>query len=149
MNLMNKNIIRNQKGITMLEILIAITILSILVTSFFSAFIYSAKVNKITEETTDTTYIAQKCMEELYKLSTTATTKILDRTRTELVARGYTQEISLPLYKYKKEIDGFYVLIKLDTAAYTDNLYKVVVSVFNDSGYTKLSTKMEDILTWQ
>ncbi len=54
----------NQKGLTLLEIVISIAILSIIITPMFSLFINSIKTNKMAEKRMMATQLAQKYLEK-------------------------------------------------------------------------------------
>jgi type II secretory pathway pseudopilin PulG len=64
---------QNASGFTLLEIVAAVFLLSIIFIGFFSLFIASKKVSVASEEIVDATYINQQIMEEVYSLSQTYT----------------------------------------------------------------------------
>lgn len=80
-----KRYFRNQEGATLVELIAAIAILAIVVTSFLSFFIQSAQTTHSSEEITDATYLAQQEMEHLYHLSDTMT---LEESIAELTAHS-------------------------------------------------------------
>lgn len=71
MNWNLKRYFKDQEGATLVELVAAIAILAIVVTSFLSFFIQSAQTTYSSEEITDATYLAQQEMEYLYHLSDT------------------------------------------------------------------------------
>jgi len=62
---MRLKITHDEEGTTLVELLAAIAILSIIVTSFLAFFIQSANTNKMTNEVNEATFVAQGVMEEL------------------------------------------------------------------------------------
>ncbi len=58
-------------GLSLVEVLASVVILTLLLTTFLMMFLQSAKVNKASEHIIDATYIAQTEMENIYALSTT------------------------------------------------------------------------------
>lgn len=68
------NIVKqNQKGLSLVEIVAAILLISIVFIGFYSLFIASKKVSVASEEIVDATYINQQVMEEVYSLGQTYT----------------------------------------------------------------------------
>ena len=63
---------KNEKGISLVEVLASIVILTLLLTTFLMMFVQSAKTNKKSEEIIDATYIAQTEMENIYAVSSNA-----------------------------------------------------------------------------
>lgn len=55
----------SETGVTLVELLAAIGILSIVVTSFLGFFIQAAKTNQYTSNINETTFLAQEQMEEI------------------------------------------------------------------------------------
>ena len=144
-------IIRNNKGLSLLEVLISIFILSIMAAPFLSLFVHATKTNLETKQMVDATFIAQGCMEEIYSLSTKSNTGDFDVTRGELVTLGYSETITGSEYVYKKIIDNLYVKSRIDINAYTPvstNVFKVIVEVYYDEAYQKLASKMENVVVW-
>lgn len=63
---MMKRRLQRENGFSLIEVLASLVILSLLLTSFFTIFIQSAKTSKTSEEVVHATYTAQKMMEKLY-----------------------------------------------------------------------------------
>lgn len=59
----------NERGLTLAEVLASIVILMLVLTLFSQIFVQSIKTTKTSEEIIDSTYIAQKEMENMYELS--------------------------------------------------------------------------------
>ncbi|MEG0268490.1 MAG: hypothetical protein RR439_06470 [Carnobacterium sp.] len=68
-----KKILSEETGMTLVEILASILILSLIVTTFLSFFIQSAKTNKQTDSVNEATFIAQESIELLTYYSKTKT----------------------------------------------------------------------------
>ncbi|MFL2070942.1 prepilin-type N-terminal cleavage/methylation domain-containing protein [Marinilactibacillus psychrotolerans] len=66
-------LIKKQEGTTLIELIVAIAILSIVVTSFLIFFVQSSQTTQSSENITDATYLAQEEMEYLYHLSDSKT----------------------------------------------------------------------------
>lgn len=144
-------IIRNNKGLSLIEILISIIILSIMVGPFLAMFVHSTKTNLNTREMVDATYIAQGCMEDVYYLSTKSSHSSFDDTRNELVTQGYSETITGSEYVYTKKVDNLYVKIRIDTSAYltlSADTFKVIIEVYFDAAYHELEAKMENVVVW-
>ncbi|MCC3356545.1 hypothetical protein [Bacillus sp. REN16] len=125
--LLNKSIF-TEKGISLIEILISIVLLSIIVVSFLTMFVQSAKTNKISEDTLVATYLAQDTMECIYNSSKTSSFNSV-KVKGDCTPKndGYDTTISIV-----KEED----------------LYKVLVVVLNQSTGRK-EAQMETLLSWK
>lgn len=64
-------LLRNNKGFSLIEVIAALLIITIILLSFFSILIQTKKTEVRSNETVVATYIAQAAMEEIYYLSTT------------------------------------------------------------------------------
>jgi len=137
-----KNKHSNQKGTTLVELLISIAILGMIVGTFLSAFVYATKTNIDTDELTDGTYVAQTCMEEVYALSISASVTNWDQMKSALIDLTHSYS-TVNEINYTKQKEGFYVDVKITPDTYT-NLYKVVVSSYYDAGCSELAAKMEN-----
>lgn len=120
----------NNKGLTLVEILASITILSIIIVSFLTFFIQSARTNTISEDMMDATYVAQSEMEYLYNLSTK---KSLDKAILDLGSN----------YSYET-VEGYYVVVSLPE----NDLGNVLVKVYEDPSQKKSLAQMETIYDW-
>jgi prepilin-type N-terminal cleavage/methylation domain-containing protein len=66
---MNNRFLHNQKGLTLVEIVAAIIIISIIFLSFITFLYQSQKTTNAAEQTVSATYIAQEHLEEVYSIS--------------------------------------------------------------------------------
>jgi prepilin-type N-terminal cleavage/methylation domain-containing protein len=64
-----KTAIRNNKGFTLLEVLVAVFVLSLVVLPLLNLFVFNTKVVRQTGEAQDVTYAAQSVMEDLQPLN--------------------------------------------------------------------------------
>jgi prepilin-type N-terminal cleavage/methylation domain-containing protein len=61
---------RNEKGLTLVEVLASIVILSLIVVTFLTFFINSARTTEISQDNLNASFFAQKYMEEVYDIVT-------------------------------------------------------------------------------
>lgn len=99
----------NQDGLTLVELLGSIVILSIIVVSFLGFFIQSARTTKVSGEIIDASYIAQQQAEEIYNYSTDQN---IDQLISQLQSEGYsyhksgdTEEFSIAIDRYRVDLD--------------------------------------------
>lgn len=59
-------VFKNERGISLLEVVVSLLLISIILISFFGLFIQSKKTGKTSEEIVDATYVAQETMEYVY-----------------------------------------------------------------------------------
>ena len=132
----------SQKGLTLIEILASIVILSILITSFLSMFVQAAKTNNFSQNKMDATYTAESTMELMSNLVSSATA--LNSLSTP---SGYTiLECSTC---YGKNVTGHYVYIKVYEKLSGSGLASVIVKVYQDSSKNKQEAQMEDLIAWK
>lgn len=60
---------KNKKGLTLVEVVVAMSLFGIIMVTLFPAFIITNLMNNVSKEFTDASYFAQSEMEELYSLS--------------------------------------------------------------------------------
>ncbi|WP_423189168.1 type IV pilus modification PilV family protein [Alkalibacterium sp. f15] len=86
--------LNKEDGVTLVELLAAIAILSIIVTSFLAFFIQAANTNKQTNEVNEATFIAQGVMEEITYYSRQGYTVDAAKAEAETLSpqSGYTIE---------------------------------------------------------
>lgn len=139
-----------ESGITLVETLISIVLLSLILTIFLSVFTHSATMNKTSEEVVDASYLAQKEMENLYALS-----QKTDDYRVAMESAGYmeTGEDSDWVYyqsSYEQHENtsatNYYTIIKLEKND-SDNLRRIVVEVYQRKDDSQ-QAKMQNVLTW-
>ena len=136
--------IRSQKGITLIEILVAIVILGMIALSFIPLFIQSARTNSHSEEMIDATYVAQSFLEEIYFLSENPDINI----KNELLNMGYEKELSNCHSDlcYSQENNGYYIWTELTNINSNNSLPHAIVRIYEDHSKQKLEAQMETIL---
>lgn len=132
----------NKNGLTLVEVLASIILISIVLFTFFSFFIQSAKTGKSSEEVVDATYLAQGEMEKLYEISRKADFE--DVTNRLVNGLDYTQDEE---FVFKKTIEGLYIQLKFKKHFYPNMTY-LVIEVFEQDDGTRPRAKMETILEW-
>ena len=121
-----KNILSQEDGVTLVELLAAILLLSIIVTSFMSFFIQAAKTNNQTDDVNQATFIAQEQMELMTLYSQTMSAN----EATSLIAES------------PKNIQGFVIYSDLSKAP-EDTLYTGIVKVSKgEKVYAQMETRL-------
>ena len=139
----------NEKGFTLLELLVSVVLLTIVVGALLSMFVTSTKTNITSAEVVDEGYMAQKHMEKIYSLGK-------DKSVSEIADHlfysgyGYNSKIDIDYdYAYFRVRDGeYYIETELFYGIYNainEDLCKVVVSVYNDSTDSDPLTSMQGI----
>lgn len=113
-----KKQLKSESGVTLVELLAAITILSLFVTVFLAYFTQAANTNNITNEVNEATFIAQEEMERVTHHAT---------------------ENTVESYVKPENKNGFEIETKI-TPAEDSDLQKIVVTVLEGG---KLRAKME------
>lgn len=106
-----------ETGMTLVEILAAIVILSIVAVSFLSFFIQGASTNQMTTEVNEATYIVQAELEELINMASNG-------------------ELDVSDYPKEKDMDGYRVstVVEIETLSDLDaEMYRAIVKV-NEGG---------------
>ena len=136
--------IRSQKGITLIEILVAIVILGIIVVSFIPLFIQSARTNSQSEEMIDATYVAQSLLEDIYFISKNSDVTL----QNELIDLGYEEDLAncQSSFCFHKEKKGYYVRTELSNLNSHDSLPHVIIKIYEDQSKQKLEAQMETVL---
>lgn len=144
----------NEKGLTLIEVMVSIVILSIIVVSLLSFFVKSSHSTSLSNKMIDSTYIAQTNIEEInnwnksFTPSPGPTSDPVGEFKNFLVSKGYTNDSSC-LNCLKKEQDNRFIHFQLKLAdSTTKELGKVVVIVYENSTKTKKEAQMEMVLPW-
>lgn len=134
----------NSKGLTLIEVLVSIILISIILFTFFSFFIQSAKTGKTSGEVVDATFIAQEEMERMYVVSRNG--DFNDGTEEIVNSLGYSQDEDEE-FVFKKTKDSLYIQLKFKKHSYPEMSY-LVIEVFKQEDGTRPRAKMETILEW-
>ena len=136
----------SEQGLTLIEVLASIVILFIIIVSMVPMLTQSAKTNSISQNITDTTYLAQKEMEEIINMNSNSESPSLAKLSEQILIRGYSNDIACSSC-YGLNKDGHYVFVQLKTLS--DELGKVVLKIYQDDNKNKQETQMEMILSWE
>lgn len=142
-----KELLRSENGFTLIEVLAALVIISIIIGPFLTMYIQSANTNRVAQTMVDANYVAQKKMEHLYYLSETYEFSVA---LLSLKNEGFTESVLLSGqdYRYSKTTENFHVSIEFMSSAYSGDLVKALVKVY-DTPSMKLEAQMETILLWR
>jgi len=138
--------IKNQSGITLIEVLASIVILSLIIVTIVPMFIQSSKANNLSKSITESTYLAESEMEEILQLNTKSDSPSLSELSKQINDYGYSTDPSCSTC-YGMTKDDRYVFVQLkDTST---DLGKVVLKVYKDASKQKLESQMETIISWK
>jgi prepilin-type N-terminal cleavage/methylation domain-containing protein len=140
----------NEKGLTLIEVLASIVILSIIGVSLLTFFVQSARSNNLSKTMMDATYVAQSNIEEINNLNNnslipTNITILGDKIKNT----GFVSDTSPGTgcsSCYKKNLIGNNQFIHVKLTNHSDSLGKVLVKVFTG---TKQEAQMEMLISWK
>lgn len=139
---------KNDDGMTLVEILAALVILSILILSFLALFGQSAKQNKNSEQVMDATYIAQVYMEDIYAISSKYTFELgLIEMKNDALNYGTYTALDDDIHIFKVSKDGYFIEIELVKLS-GEREGELLVKVYDALDETKLKAQMETVLFW-
>lgn len=134
----------DNKGMTLIEVLASLVILSIIVVSILPFFIQSSRTSNLTESIVSATLLAETEMENIINMNTTHPSKSLEEFSNQILARGYERDPSCNgcygMYK-----DRYYVSVQLNDIS--SNMGKVILRVYDDNK-NRIASQMEMILSW-
>lgn len=143
-----------EKGMTLVEVLASLVLLSIIIISFLAIFPTVAKQNKASDEVMDATYIAQTTMEEIIQIKTNS--KTFEAADDVLVNGKYIRGADSDTYVSKENNNQLYKVLIYFSKPNSDrslpsNTSRVIVKVFkpNDEINSKPRAQMETILWWE
>ena len=122
-----KGIMRNKKGLTLVEVVVAMALFAIIVPTVLYALETALKINIISEEFTDANYLAQTEMENIYALSST------DTADNVLGTLGYGS-VCASGADYCRTDGGIQYNIDIETHATVDSIQMVQLTVLNPNG---------------
>ena len=133
------NIMNSEKGLSLIEVVASILLISIILLSFFGLFVQSNKAKTVSSHTVDLTYYNQTEMENLYTVTLGG----------NFASLGYTtiQNNSDKKIYSKKENNLEYTVTLKPVPAHS-NLTQVLIEVSTNSPHLQHS-KMETILKWK
>ena len=87
-----KGIMRNKKGVTLVELIIAMAIFGMIMVSVFPAYLILNLTNIVSKENVSANYVAQQSIEELINLSNSSSVT-QSNFSTEISALGFTLQL--------------------------------------------------------
>jgi prepilin-type N-terminal cleavage/methylation domain-containing protein len=150
----------NEKGLTLIEVLASIVILTIIGVSLLTFFVQSARSNNLSKTILDATYVAQTQIEEInnYNQSSTFATSINTIGQSLINPGSFTRyydnvvgctSSSTSTFCYGKTLSGDNRYVDLRLSTYSADLGKVLVKVYKDSTKKKQEAQMEMFIPWK
>lgn len=130
-----KAINRNQRGVTLIEVLVAIFLISVGLWGIVGIFPMATKTAKLANSSTVAVNLARAQMEQLLSLDYTDLTTGTIEAKHRLSASPDEQ-----LYNYQRQSDVVYVNSELNEEASDQGMKKITVTVY---WYTSLDTTAE------
>lgn len=130
----------NEKGLTLIEVLASIVILSIIVIFVLLIFNQTMRTNKTSESIIDATYIAQKEMEQIYNISRQQKPQLSE---SNSYIWQQTNGDKWDIYKKELENSEFSIEVRKKDV---DDMVRILVLVY-DADNT-LKAQMENLLQW-
>jgi len=168
----NVKLIENQKGISLVEVIVSILLISILLISIFGLILQSAKTTKSSEDIVNGTYKAQTEMEKLYKfaleddnenklpidLSTLnferylyKECKLIDKNNPEIIKGNCSSNTPVDTheaYIFEKE-DSVYLLLTIIKLDSDSKLTRATIDVYDNKGKQQiLKAHVENTIEW-
>ncbi|WP_194841076.1 type IV pilus modification PilV family protein [Sporosarcina cascadiensis] len=138
----------NERGMTLVEILASLVILSLLIVSFLTFFPIVAKQNNISNEIMDATYIAQATMENIIDIKNDS--RVYPTTVTNIKNLGFTLDSPTKKTYIKDQLyNNINYIILVDLKEPNNQMSHVIVKVFELSNTKKQRAQMETILWWE
>ena len=143
-----KEIKDNNKGVSLVELLVSIALLALIIAAFLVGFEYTTKNNIRTGKKVGEGYIAQTCMEEIISLNNSKEiTELVEAMKED----GYSYSKATgdkTSHTFTHTIDGYYVKIVIteDEFDLSSDLLKVVIGVYEDSSYSNLLASIQNII---
>lgn len=146
--------IKNEQGVSLIELVASIVIISIILISFFGLFLQSKKTHVASETIVDTTYHAQQEMEEIYGfVSANGANWLKDSTNTELSLQGEiftydptNSDCTGDCKRFLSPDDPNHWIQLQENPVYPTSLVNVVVNVPKNNSSTPVM--MESIFRW-
>ncbi|MFB3160723.1 type II secretion system protein [Neobacillus sp. 179-J 1A1 HS] len=140
----------NEKGLTLIEVLASIVILSIIGVSLLTFFVQSARSNNLSKTMMDATYVAQSYIEDINNLNKSSSTPTnITVLGDKITNTGFVIDTSPSTgcsSCYKKNLMGNNRFVHVKLTNQSDSLGKVLVKVFTG---TKEEAQMEMLISWK
>lgn len=131
--------LNSEKGLSLIEVVASILLISIILLSFFGLFVQSNKAKNSSSQIVDLTYYNQTEMENLYTITLGGNFASLGYTT---VYNGSDKKI------YSKKDNNLTYTVTLKPVTPHNNLTGVLIEVSTNSPHNQYS-KMETILKWK
>jgi hypothetical protein len=136
----------SESGLSLVELLASIVILTLLLTTFLMMFLQSAKINKTSENIINATYIAQTEMENIYGVSVIE--KYSERENAIVGLEFLKIDSSDGWITFEKKVKNTDRLIKVRFKNISGTMDRVIVDVYKMPNRV-LQSKMENVLVWK
>ena len=121
---------KNQTGLSLIETMVAFSILAVAFITLVQAFPYGLSITKEVENKTIASYLAQLKIEELYSLGygniSTGTLEDVDNLSADQLSY---------LYSYGRKTEVYYVDENLDTSVSDIGMKKIIVTAYYRGGF--------------
>lgn len=131
-----------QQGLTLVETIAGIVIISIILLSIVTLLTQTAKTNRTSEQLIDATYIAQTEMETIYKLS------LENKELSEVTEYNkQTENNQTTIYTKIDETNNY----KIEIIEQKDEspMRRIIVKVYDQKDNTKIKAQMESLYNWE
>ncbi|ELK48103.1 prepilin-type N-terminal cleavage/methylation domain-containing protein [Halobacillus sp. ACCC02827] len=135
--------LQSERGVTLLEIVVSMTILFIVLIVAFPLFTQSQRSSSVSSNMLDATYIAQKKMEDVYHLSTSIPFQQVETALAPMKRMAETEKT----LQMEEAADGYYIELTLTKP--DGGLSTIIVKVFQNSDKQDLEAQMETIYRWE
>lgn len=138
---------KKEKGLTLIEVLVSIVLLSLILIMFFSMFIQTAKVNNSSETIIDATYIAQTEMERIYSYSKNTSYSKREDALADLNFNKVANIDDWIIFEKNDSNSDFKIVVKLQKQQLEENMNRLILEVYN--GDDNIQAKMENAILWR
>ncbi|MEK5039119.1 type IV pilus modification PilV family protein [Sporosarcina sp. FSL K6-3457] len=146
MRRIKENRYMQENGLSLVEVLASIVILSLILITFTMMFLYSAKTGKTSENIIDATYVAQTEMEKVYAASKGSDTASDIGYDPDSLRLPRPSSPSGNWNTYTKESDDGEFEIYLYVEVNGEDLKRIIVDVFEDEVHR---ARMQNVLIWR
>ena len=154
-------VFKNKRGISLIEVVASLLLISIILISFFGLFVQSKKTNSSSESISEATYIAQKEMEKIYilskssSLSNLSTAFLQGYTPTSIISANNscsgtnkTDPTSYSaIYSFESVIENYTSKVTISSLCNYTNAGNVSIEITDINNNIK--TNIENIYIWQ
>ena len=131
----------SERGLTLVEVLASIVLLSIILTGVLMIIIQTAQINVKSEDIIDATYVAQTEMEKIYAASRNGETKNtwFEKNYDSVMERN----------TYHKTVSNYIIEVQWEEHEKETSLTRVIVKVYDEMEDERASVQMENHLVWE